>query len=75
MGTNGSVIPLFKSLLKESKPLGITSVEMTRYFMTLEQAIGLLFKALETCNGGEIFVTKMPACKIIDLAKVLSDHY
>lgn len=75
MGTNGSVIPLFKSLLKDNKPLGITHMEMTRYFMTLAEAIGLLFKAMEACHGGEIFVTKMPACKIIDIAKVLSAHY
>lgn len=75
MGTNGSVIPFFKWLLKEEKVLPITDVGMTRYFMTLQEAIGLLFKAIESCHGGEIYVTKMPACKIIDLAQVLSTHY
>lgn len=75
MGTNGSVIPFFKGLLKEGKPLPITHMEMTRYFMTLPEAIALLFKAIESCHGGEIYVTRMPACKIVDLAAVLSKHY
>lgn len=75
MWTNGSIIPFFKDLLKEWKNLPITDVEMTRYFMTLQEAIELLFKATEHCYGWETFVTKMPACKIMDLAKVLSKHY
>ncbi|WP_370574401.1 polysaccharide biosynthesis protein, partial [Methanomethylovorans sp.] len=48
---------------------------MTRYFMTLEEAIGLLFKAIEHCYGGEIFVMKMPACKITDLAEVMIEEF
>lgn len=75
MGTNGSIIPLFKELLQANKQLWITDIEMTRYFMTLEEAVWLLFKATDYCFGWEIFVVKMPACKIIDLAQVLSDHY
>lgn len=75
MGTNGSIIPFFKELLKKDKSLPITHIEMTRYFMTLWEAIWLLFKACENCYGWETYVTKMPACKIMDLAKVLSKHY
>jgi len=75
MWTNGSIIPFFKDLLKKWEILPITDVGMTRYFMTLKEAIWLLFKATENCHGWETFVTKMPACKIIDLAKVLSKHY
>lgn len=76
MWTNGSIIPFFKDLLKNtSNPLPITDIEMTRYFMTLEEAIWLIFKATDNCFGWEIFVTKMPACRIIDLAKVLSNNY
>lgn len=44
---------------------------MTRYFITLQEAIGLLFEAAEKSVGGEIFVMKMKACKIIDLAQVI----
>lgn len=75
MWTNGSIIPFFKELLKEWKSLPITHIEMTRYFMTLSEAIWLLFKACENCYGWETYVTKMPACRIMDLAKVLSKHY
>lgn len=75
MWTNGSIIPFFKELLKEDKSLPITHIEMTRYFMTLWEAIWLLFKACENCYGWETYVTKMPACRIMDLAKVLSKHY
>jgi len=75
MWSNGSIIPFFKELLKINKDLPITDVGMTRYFMTLSEAISLIFKATDNCFGWEIFVTKMPACRIIDLAKVLSNHY
>lgn len=44
---------------------------MTRFFLTIEDAVGLLFKAVYQGRGGEIFVMKMPACKITDLAEVL----
>lgn len=75
MWTNGSIIPFFKELLKKWETLPITDIEMTRYFMTIQEAIWLLFKATQQCHGWETYVTKMPACKIIDLAKVLSKHY
>ncbi len=75
MGTNGSIIPFFKDLLSRGETLPITDINMTRYFMTLEEAIWLVFKATMSSHGWETYVTKMPACKIIDLAKVLSKHY
>lgn len=75
MGTNWSIIPFFKELLKANQVLPITDIGMTRYFMTLQEAIGLIFKATDHCFGGEIFVTKMPACRIMDIAKVLTKHY
>lgn len=75
MWTNGSIIPFFKDLLKQNKSLPITHTDMTRYFMTLSEAIQLLFKACENCYGWETYVTKMPACRIMDLAKILTKHY
>lgn len=76
MWSNGSIIPFFKEILKNtSNSLPITDAGMTRYFMTLSEAISLIFKATDNCFWWEIFVTKMPACRIIDLAKVLSNHY
>ena len=75
MGTNGSVIPFFKEKIMDDAIVPITDNEMTRYFMTLPEAIGLLFKAANHALGGEIYVTKMPACKILDLAKAMAKHY
>lgn len=74
MGTRGSIIPFFKDLIKAGRDIPITDYNMTRYFMTLEEAIGLIFKAIVHCYGGEIFVTKMPACKINDLAEVMIEE-
>ena len=73
LGTNGSVIHVFKKQIQEKGKIGITDLEMTRFFLTIEEAIKLVFKATFESLGGEIFVMKMPACKIIDLAQVLAE--
>lgn len=73
LGTNGSVIHVFKKQIIEKGRIGITDPEMTRFFLTIEEAIKLVFKATFESLGGEIFVMKMPACKILDLAHVLSE--
>jgi len=70
MGSNGSVIPFFKDQIK-SGSVKITDFQMTRYFLTLNEAIELLFKATEKSGGGETFVMNMPACYIKELAQVL----
>ncbi|MGL5675396.1 MAG: polysaccharide biosynthesis protein [Cellulosilyticaceae bacterium] len=75
LGSNGSVVPLFIEQIKRYNSITITNKEMTRYFMTLQEAIGLLFQAAEKSIGGEIFVMRMPACKILDLANVLIATY
>ncbi|PEA88297.1 UDP-N-acetylglucosamine 4,6-dehydratase family protein [Bacillus thuringiensis] len=71
LGSNGSVVPIFKHQIKEHSKLGITDFDMTRFFLTIEDSVELLFKATHEGKGGEIFVMKMPACKIIDLAEIL----
>ncbi|WLD94953.1 polysaccharide biosynthesis protein [Alkalihalobacillus sp. AL-G] len=71
LGTNGSVIHVFKRQINQKGEIRITDKRMTRFFLTLHDAIKLLFKATYESRGGEIFVMKMPTCKIIDLAKVL----
>lgn len=71
LGTNGSVIHVFKNQIAEKGVVGITDLRMTRFFLTIEEAIGLLFKATYESIGGEIFVMKMPTCTILDLARVL----
>ena len=75
MGSNGSVIPYFVEQIKSGGPITITDLEMTRFFLTLEEAIQLLFKASKDSIGGETFVMNMPACYIRDVADVLMDHY
>jgi FlaA1/EpsC-like NDP-sugar epimerase len=75
MGSNGSVIPYFVEQIKAGGPITITDLEMTRFFLTLEEAIQLLFKAATDSIGGETFVMNMPACYIRDVAEVLMDHY
>ncbi|UOQ48610.1 polysaccharide biosynthesis protein [Gracilibacillus caseinilyticus] len=73
LGTNGSVIHVLKKHMKEKGKIGITDLNMTRFFLTIEDAIRLVFKATSESIGGEIFVMKMPACKIMDIAQVLID--
>jgi FlaA1/EpsC-like NDP-sugar epimerase len=75
MGSNGSVIPFFIEQIKSGGPLTITDNKMTRFFLTLDQAIELLFKASIDSIGGETFVMNMPACYIKDLADVLMEVY
>ncbi|QHT62599.1 polysaccharide biosynthesis protein [Paenibacillus lycopersici] len=73
LGTNGSVVHLFMNQIKTKKQVRITDMHMTRFFLTLQDAITLLFKASEESVGGEIFVMTMPTCRIIDLAAVLME--
>jgi FlaA1/EpsC-like NDP-sugar epimerase len=74
LGTNGSVVPYFIDQVKRFNEITITDPEMTRYFLTLKQAIGLLFKAIINSIGGETFVMKMPGYKITDIAAVIKDE-
>ncbi len=75
MGSNGSVIPYFIEQIKAGGPVTITDLRMTRFFLTLEEAIGLLFKAAEDSLGGETFVMNMPACYITEVAEILMETY
>ncbi len=72
IGSRGSVVPFFKQKIEEGKFLPITSFEMTRFLLRLEEAIDLVFKATVEGETGQLFVKKMPACYVIDLAKVMS---
>lgn len=73
LGSSGSVVQLFQKQIKQTSKIGITDKQMTRFFLTIEDAVELLFKAATESIGGEIYVMKMPACKILDLAEVLID--
>ncbi|PCH67684.1 MAG: hypothetical protein COC01_05220 [Bacteroidetes bacterium] len=72
LNTNGSVLHIFKSQLKNNQPFTITSTDMTRFFLTAAQSIDLCIHAAENMIGGEIFIKKMGSCSIMQLAEVLS---
>lgn len=75
LGSRGSVIPLFIEQLKNNRPLTITDSEMTRFLMSIPQAVGLVFKAATMMKDREIFVLKMPVVKIGDLAQATIETY
>ncbi|RKQ64037.1 UDP-N-acetylglucosamine 4,6-dehydratase (inverting) [Thermovibrio guaymasensis] len=71
-GSRGSVIPFFMSLVnKGKKELPITDFRMTRFWITLEEGVALVLRALKDSLGGEIFVAKIPSFRIVDLAKAI----
>ena len=72
IGTNGSVVPLFREQILTKGAITLTDERMTRFFITLKDAVKLLFKSIDRSFGGEVFVMKMPSAKITDLAEVMS---
>lgn len=75
MASRGSVIPLFVDQIKAGKSITITDPNMTRFMMTLEDAVDLVLYAFENGNQGDLFVQKSPACTIEVLAKALNSLY
>jgi UDP-N-acetylglucosamine 4,6-dehydratase len=75
MASRGSVIPLFVKQIKEGRPLTITDPTMTRFLMSLEDAMTLVFFAFQHAQGGDIFVQKAPASTIYDLAQALIEIF
>ena len=71
-GSRGSIIPFFNKIIKNGgKELPITDYRMTRFWISLEEGVKLVIKALEEANGGETFISKIPSFKITDLAKAM----
>ena len=75
LGSNGSVVPLFIDQIKRFNEITVTDSSMTRFFLTLSEAITLLFQAIENSIGGETYIMNMPSFYMFDLAKVLIKHY
>ena len=71
-GSRGSVIPLFKQIIEEGgKELPITDYRMTRFWISLEQGVELVLKALKEAKGGETFISRIPSFKVVDLAQAM----
>lgn len=75
MGSRGSVIPLFKKQIEEKKRITVTDPNMTRFMMTLNQAVSLIMEAGEKSIGGEVFILKMPVIKLKDLAEIIIEEH
>ena len=75
MESRGSVIPVFEKQIEKSGPLTITDPAMTRFMMTIPQAVDLVFKATKLTHGGEIFIFKMPAINLENLALAMIEHF
>ena len=72
--SNGSVIRVFKEQLDKNEPLTITHEDMTRFWITLDDAVQFVYECLIIMEGGEIFIPKMPSFKIKDLAYAMSPN-
>jgi len=71
LNSNGSVIPIFKRQIENGGPITITSENMTRFFMSMPEAVNLVLKSVSLMKGGEIFILKMKSLNISDLAEVM----
>lgn len=71
LNSQGSVVPVFKNCVKKGGPLNVTHEDMSRFIMSIEKAIQLVLKAASMSKGGEIFILKMSALKIKDLAEAM----
>lgn len=74
LGSRGSVIPLFHSQIRAGGPITLTDRAMTRFIMTLDEAVALTTQSVFMATGGEVFVTKMPVLRIEDLAHVMIEE-
>ncbi|MDP3883028.1 MAG: polysaccharide biosynthesis protein [Candidatus Staskawiczbacteria bacterium] len=75
VGSNGSVIPLYKKQIINGEPIRINNQEMTRFVITMDEAVELILRAVELAKGGETFVWKMNTLKITDLADSMIAKY
>jgi UDP-N-acetylglucosamine 4,6-dehydratase len=72
MGSRGSVVPLFRRLSDEGKSLPITDKRMTRFWITLDQAVKFVVDSFDVMQGGELFVPRIPSMRILDLVEAVA---
>jgi FlaA1/EpsC-like NDP-sugar epimerase len=71
LGSRGSVIPIFREQIRKGGPVTLTDPGMTRFIMSIDQAVRLVLESASIALGGEVFITKMPVIRIVDLAEVM----
>ena len=72
MGSRGSVIPFFRQLAERGEPLPITDLRMTRFWITLPQAVDFVLSSLSSMMGGELYVPRIPSMRVVDLAEAVA---
>ena len=72
MGSRGSVIPFFRNLAAVGKPIPITDTRMTRFWITLPQAVDFVIDSFADMSGGELYVPRIPSMKVVDLAEAIA---
>ncbi|MFM8154863.1 MAG: UDP-N-acetylglucosamine 4,6-dehydratase (inverting) [Actinomycetes bacterium] len=72
MGSRGSVIPFFRRLAESGQPLPITDMRMTRFWITLPQAVEFVMSSFGDMAGGELYVPRIPSMKVVDLARAVA---
>lgn len=74
LGSRGSVVPLFRRQIANGGPVTLTDAGMTRFIMSLHEAVSLVMESVFLAKGGEVFITKMPAVRIVDLAQAMIEE-
>jgi FlaA1/EpsC-like NDP-sugar epimerase len=74
LGSRGSVIPIFREQIRKGHAVTLTDPEMTRFIMSIEEAVRLVIDSSRLARGGEVFVTKMPVIRIKDLAEIMIEE-
>ncbi|WP_231716930.1 polysaccharide biosynthesis protein [Desulfosarcina ovata] len=75
LGSRGSVIPIFKKQIQNGGPVTLTDNDMTRFIMSIKEAVQLVIDSARHIKGGEVFITKMPVIRIRDLAEVMIEQF
>lgn len=75
IGSNGSVVPLFRNQIRSGLPVTITDKEMTRFVITMDEAVNLIFSAIKLAKGAETFVWKMRTVRLVDIARAMEKKY
>jgi len=75
LGSRGSVVQVWRQQAERGDPLTITDAHMTRFWLTLEQAVRFVLGVLPAMDGGEVFVPKLPSMKVVDLAEAVAPNH